>query len=137
MFFLVTRFFEPTVLILLMVSTRGFLHCVVEFGKFFMVLEIHICYKKYVSNHVFSKISRFCLGAHFLTKLHSLLSHEVRTLRDDHAFDFSIILFLAYLFYPGIICFFKQTLITWKRRSVRDAVALLKPAENLSVALNF
>ena len=49
--------------------TCGFLHCIVEIGQIYLVPKIQLCYKKYVSNHTFSEIGRFCTGAHFVHKI--------------------------------------------------------------------
>ena len=76
-FFLVDRFFKPTVSRPLMLLTCVFLHCIVEIGQIYLVPKIQICYKKYVSNHTFSEIGRFCPEAHFVRKITLILKLQL------------------------------------------------------------
>ena len=78
-FFLVTRFFELTVSIPLMLLICGFLHYIVEISQIYLVPKIQICYKKYASNHTFSEIGRFFPGAHKITFIVKLQLLETTT----------------------------------------------------------
>ena len=57
------------------INTRVFVLCC---GKpaFLLVPKIHRCYKKYVSNELFSKTGGFCSCSVLCEKLRSLLCHE-------------------------------------------------------------
>ena len=74
--FLLVSLYEPTVPKPLTVSAPVFFYCVVEKEQFILVPKIYRCYKKYVSNELFSKTGRFCAGSVLCEKLRSLLCHE-------------------------------------------------------------